>query len=405
LVDGGAPDAAPVGCAATGPSFARCGENPVVSGWRQVAGGFEWTQADPYVLFDADDGLYKMWFSALVVSSCSKVTTNEKRVYIKYAESKDGLRWTVQEAPALDVGAKASDWDHSTVETPTVIKLSNNAKGKFALLYAGANEALPKLYGTISTWQVGIAYSDDGKAFRREPATQSPYYDSRVTPFLPEGMAGLALFVRDAFPDAADVTYGTVADPEIAWDGTRYHLWFSSAGAVLAPSGNYEVLSKNGAPLYGISHATSTDLRTWTATGGNPVFVGTGQPSVSRVDGQFRMIFSDDREADLAAIPSFVFPTRGFVEATSPDGTSWTRRPGRVFEWSAGEPLEDLGLLAGAAIVTRGSDDLLFYNGWSSSKVTAGSCALVKNGADAGLPFRSVPGTSHLGVAVRRRAP
>jgi hypothetical protein len=403
----GAPDespppsdgARPFVCGPPQTSFARCAQNPLLRAWTATGQEHEWTRADPSVLFDEADQKYKMWFSTLVVDACDSVTDDMKtRVRIKYAESVDGLRWEVQSEPALDVGPDPADWDHHTVETPSVIEVAGAPpERRFALLYSGANGSLPKIEGGVDTWQIGAAFSPDGRHFTRDAASASPYFGKAGTPFADSHKAGLVLYVSTAFPDAPEVVYGSVADPEVVFDGTKFHLWFSSAGAAPADGGAYRVVSRSGVPLYGISHATSDDLTHWVAEAGNPRIVGGGQPAVVRESAGFRMLYSRDDASDLVGIPSATFPTRGFFEATSADGLDWKSSASRVFAWQPREPLEDLGLMNGPALLAREGELLLFYSSWTSKDVPAGSCILTNRGRS------TAPGVAVLNLATRAR--
>lgn len=392
-------DAGTFVCGPPQTSLARCAQNPLLRGWTVAGPEHEWTRADPSVLFDEADQKYKMWFSTLVVDACANVTDGTKtRVLIKYAESADGLRWDVQSEPALDVGPDPADWDHHTVETPSVIKVeSAPPERRFALLYSGANDSLPKIEDGVGTWQIGAAFSPDGRHFTRDAASASPYFGKTGTPFADARKAGLVLYVSTAFPDAPEVVYGSVADPEVAFEGTKFHLWFSSAGEAPADGGAYRLVRRNGVPLYGISHATSDDLTHWVAEAGNPRIVGGGQPSVLREGAGFRMLYSKDDPSDLAGIPSATFPTRGFWEATSTNGLDWKSSGARVFEWDETEPLEDLGLMNGPALLARGGELLLFYASWTSRDVPAGSCILTDGGRS------NAPGVAVLNLATRQR--
>jgi hypothetical protein len=89
-------------------------------------------------------------------------------------------------------------------------------------------------------------------------------------------------------------------DPDLLWDGTSWHLYYSSPhGTFAAP----------GASI--IRHATSTDLTTWTIQDA-PAAMGT-QPSVA--------IF---RQLDVNELVMLYQTGSGIAIATSPDGASFT---------------------------------------------------------------------------------
>ena len=98
-------------------------------------GTFEWTQADPTVLYDATDQLWKAWWSTVVYTDCAQVTTS-REIHIKYAESDDGVAWRIQAEPALRSHRSADDWDFATAETPSVIRVPNAPpERRFALIF------------------------------------------------------------------------------------------------------------------------------------------------------------------------------------------------------------------------------------------------------------------------------
>lgn len=380
-----------------GATWKRCLNNPLVQGMRPAveAGKLEWTQADPTVLYDPTDRLWKAWWSTVVFTSCATVTS-QREIHIKYAESNDGISWRVQAEPVLRSHRAAGDWDYSTVETPTVIRLPTApAIRRFAMIYAGGNDAALAVLGQTG-WQLGVAFSPDGKHFTRIPAYESPYV-GRPTPF--SNIEGLALLASDAFPGVAGVHRGIVADPEVIAYGGAFHLYFSSVAVDAA--GAYIPNT------YGISHATSTDLVHWTAATGNPIpaLWGGGQPAILVEGNQLTMYFGQDSEADRALIPSALFSTLGFWKATSSNGTTWTRTSSttRDFSWLPTDSSENLGLINGAA-VARGPDALvrLYYSAWGTRTQPASSCVFVWNRATTPPQLASVPGTHNLLLSIRR---
>lgn len=380
-----------------GAAWSRCSVNPLVEGTRPAveAGRTEWTQADPTVLFDPSDQLWKAWWSTVTYTDCSQVLS-EREIHIKYADSTDGLSWRIQAEPVLRSHRTATDWDFSTVETPAVIRLPDAPpERRFAMIYAGGNDATLRVLGQTG-WQLGVAFSSDGKHFTRISAAESPYA-GRTTPFA--NIEGLALLASDAFPDVAGVDRGIVADPEVVAYGGAYHVYFSSvavdAGGAYVPD------------TYGISHATSTDLIHWTAAPNNPIssLYGGGQPAILVEGSQLTMYFGQDSDADRATIPSAVFSTLGFWRATSSDGTTWTRAnpAARDFTWRSTDPAESLGLLNGAAIA-RGPDDFvrLYYAAWGTQRLPPDSCVFVYDRSTGSPVLTSVAGTNNLMLAVRR---
>src|SRR5437879_4150348 len=76
--------------------------------------------------------------------------------------------------------------------------------------------ALPRITGSFAPWQLGLAFSADGKHFTRLPAAQSPYA-GRSLPF--GNIEGLVLYVSDALPGFPQAVYGALADPELVQVG------------------------------------------------------------------------------------------------------------------------------------------------------------------------------------------
>ena len=79
----------------------------------------------------------------MVAATCADVTSLESRaIEIFYAESKDGISWTLQAEPALSSKVDASNWDDTTVETPTVLLDPNAAADRrYVLIYGGGNRS------------------------------------------------------------------------------------------------------------------------------------------------------------------------------------------------------------------------------------------------------------------------
>lgn len=354
----------------------------VLQGWEPLPGGqHAWTHADPDLLYDADEGLWKMWFSSVRATTCDEGLADDP-IAIYYAESADGLTWTVAPEPALDVGA-ADAWDRDLVETPSVLQLPcAPPERRFALVYAGGRRDGDLIFGQPA-WQLGLAFSADGRSFTRLPAADSPYADAGQ----PHDVAGMVLRAEDCYPTLPGVEKGVAADPDLVLRDGVVHLFFGGIGMAAD-------LVTPLTPI-AISHATSPDLITWTPSN-NPVHVfegGTaGQPTAYVDDqGLFHLWFSQDTQAELEMIPSLVFPTAGFFAATSSDGETFTVSPTRVFSWDPQRPGEDLGLLAGPAVVRAGTADVLFYGAFSTLDPPPGSCALHRT-------MGVIPGVHRLGL-------
>lgn len=96
-----------------------------------------------------------------------------------------------------------------------------------------------------------------------------------------------------------------IQDPDLLWDGSTWHLYYSAPHGTFASPGAGTI----------IRHATSPDLATWTLQDAPAVGAGS-QPTVARdASGQFVMVYSDGG---------------GFSIATSADGSTFTATPGSV---------------------------------------------------------------------------
>ena len=310
--------------------------------------------ADPTVIFDERDGLFKAWFSTTVEDP-----EGDGVMGIRYAESPDGEAWTVQEE--LAITAAVDDplaWDHTHTETPFVIKIPTNPpERRYLLYYAGGNLDQEQV-GYAPLYQVGLAFSADGKSFTRISAGESPY-----------GEAGLVVHGRDVFPGLDDLGRGLVADPTLLLDSDgTLRLWMSS----YAEDTDGQILA------FGISHASSSDGIHWTPSAANPLptlrrpgEIASGQqpsvlwnPRLSR----YEMWFTSDREQDTARVPATFFQAFGFWHATSPDGIEWTPEYGDEpdFRWDPVFPSERWGLLTGVDVLLHEGEFRLYYSGWSS---------------------------------------
>lgn len=106
-------------------------------------------------------------------------------------------------------------------------------------------------------YQIGLAFSSDGKRFRRLPAEESPYQQ-----------AGLAVLAKTALTGVR-FDLGIVSDPMVVLKDGTHHLWFSS----FALKGTTPVIN-------GTSCAVSKDGITWSFHPGNPVIPEVGMPTV-----------------------------------------------------------------------------------------------------------------------------
>jgi hypothetical protein len=314
---------APVG------SFARCTKNPLLRAGATTADGrVELSIGDPDVFFDEDEGVWKAWWSTGVAPAFSAPDA-QIQMGIKYATSQDGATWSVQQALTIQAEPGSGAWDQLKLETPSVVKIPwNPSERRYLLAYAGAQAQRTVDLGTsqlgVPWYQLGVAFSADGKTFARLPAAESPYANAS-TGF--SDVAGLVLLGKDAFPDLPDVADGLLADPELVVDGDTVHLFFSSmpVNAQMQPL------------AYGVSHATSKDGIHFTPQPNNP------QVSVA---------------------------------------FSWSAQPAqRYLTWDPNAPGEVYGLIAAGDMALREGIHRYYYPGWSSKDVPAGFVCPLRDGS------------------------
>jgi hypothetical protein len=134
------------------------------------------------VLYDGFS--YQMWYGGR--------PDNSSAVQIGYAGSTDGTTWNRFGATPV-LGVTPGDWDATHVFGPTVASTDEG----YVMAYQGYS----------STYQLGLAFSDDGEDWTK--AGLNP---------LPLGDAG-------GWDDY------TMQAPAIHWDGNDLHLWYTACGA------------------------------------------------------------------------------------------------------------------------------------------------------------------------------
>ena len=224
--------APPNPCGTYSEDFTRCEANPLYTAGNALSDGrLELFIADPSVLYDEEEQIWKAWWQSPLESDY--LNANPKTA-ILYAESPDGVHWSVQDSPAMTTGADPDDWDFDRAETPSVLKVpSNPPDRRYVMYYTGGNfKAVASPFPGYPWYQIGVAFSADGKTFERLPAAESPYANSR-TPF--GRIDGLVWYGSDAFPDKATMHDGLVADPSVLIVDGVYHL-FASSFAVTKPT-------------------------------------------------------------------------------------------------------------------------------------------------------------------------
>jgi hypothetical protein len=336
----------------------RQSENPIIVPTK-VAATLDFGFADPSVMFDATDNKWKVWFSSTIQVS------NIKTITLRYAESSDGVLWS-SPITVFQVASDPAAWDYTHVETPAVIKNPDPAATdkKFMLWYAGANTTLNAgLNRTLNQpyYQIGLAYSADGKSFTR----YSPGLTNKPGLVL---VANAGIF--GSLPPGSIFTDGTVADPAVLYKDNTFHMWFSSWAT--------GTIDTNPSDLaFGVSHLTSTDGITWNNTHPNPLnslfkageVAGGRDPSVlfNPTTQQFDMWFSNDTKLVEDSIPCHFNTVKGFWHATSSDAVNWIPQYSQYdLEYNPIYRYEQYGFLRGIDVILVGGRFRAFYSAFGS---------------------------------------
>lgn len=215
----------------------------------------------PFVMKDGTT--YKMWYTGFDGSAAR----------ILYATSSDGISWSKNPNPVLDIGSPSS-WDDEAVDSSVVIKDG----GEYKMWY----------YAHGNAWRIGYANSTDGINWVKYP-----------------GNPILNLGPSSSWDDFA------VAFPWVIKEGPLYKMWYGGRADA-------------GGLTYRIGYATSTDGLNWIKYPGNPVmdfglpgeWDDNGVPdfSICFDDGIYKMHYTG-WNGSIAKI--------GY--ATSEDGINWTR--------------------------------------------------------------------------------
>ena len=165
-------DAATDPCGEFGSDFVRCTANPLyTAGKVHMDGRMELFIADPSVMFDTEEKIWKAWWQSPLDTD---YLNPDNRTSVLYAESLDGLSWTVQEEPVMTTGADHGDWDFDRMETPSVVKVPTNPPDRrYVMYYSGGNfAAVQTPFPGFPWYQIGVAFSADGRRFTRLPAEE-----------------------------------------------------------------------------------------------------------------------------------------------------------------------------------------------------------------------------------------
>jgi len=155
----------------------------------------------PHVLFDTDRATYCLW--------CTRYENDSS--HFLYAESADGIRWSVKAEKAL---APEKEWEGKQIFYPCVL-----ADG----------DSLTAWYSGIRSkkeWQIGRALSRDGIEWIREPdrAVLPERLQSKPERFIHEQLARLGIYTRRGLS-----AFGT-ASPNVWKEGGRYHMLAHDVG-------------------------------------------------------------------------------------------------------------------------------------------------------------------------------
>ncbi|NNG01119.1 MAG: hypothetical protein HKM93_17140 [Desulfobacteraceae bacterium] len=348
-------------------SWIRQADNPLLVPELNIS-TLDFGPADPTILFDGEDNTWKAWFSSTLKSTSTGVET----MTIKYSESPDGVDWSDPQV-VLQVAADASAWDHTHTETPSVIKNpdpSAPAGQQYIMWYAGANTALSASENRPTVfpyYQIGLAYSADGRSFTRH----LPGIDNKPGLVLVAEADLFGTHLPGVFGD------GLIADPEVIHRHGVFHMWFSSyAESVPDP-----VAPVGRLPLaFGIAHATSADGINWDTAHDNPLpslaksgEVAAGQqPSVlfNTISSRYEMWFSNDSAEEQATIPCSAFSVLGFWYAESSDGVNWTPDYSRRdLTYDPRRAYESLGFLTGVDVVMDNGVYHAYYTSWGTDQI------------------------------------
>lgn len=257
------------------------------------------------------------------------------------------------------------------------------------MLYTGASEDYPQL--GFPNYEIGLAYSSDGRFFTRLPEVESPY-----------GQAGYVLDVDDGLPNVQGIVAGVVTDPDVVVIDGVLHMWYSS----FACTGACDFVDPF---VFGISHATSVDGIHWTPDTENPVPAllgsnGTGgqQPSVvyNPRSCQYEMWFTMDSDEEKEDVPCTFFPAVGFWHATSPDAVAWTiNTVKRDVTWDGSRATEQYGIMTGVEATVAEGELRLYYSAFGTEQIPAGFVLPVQDAVSGDVEY--VPAVIELSVASR----
>lgn len=250
-----------------------------------------------------DNGVYKMWFNNVFNSAVGK---------IGYAQSVDGINWSLVHPTAVLSPGNPGSWDSYSVGINAVLKDSSGYK----MYFSGYQNQ-------YEMWHIGLATSSDGINWTK-----------RNTPVL-----------------SANSNQYQLVGSDVIKVGGIYYLY-------------YCVINENNFKIY---LAISNNGANWERYSGNPVLTvsqsweGSGiyYASVIYENNQFKMVYSNKNANALGT-------------ATSADGKNWTKNSNNPF-FNANQSSNNWTTWIGYPFYRKfGSEYRIYYTGGSQINYAIG---------------------------------
>lgn len=260
---------------------------------------------DPFVLYDEEAEMYKMWHTAY----------RNQILGIGYGVSEDGLDWDLEADGSWPhvMQPTPGSWDRDGLETVSVMKKDD----QYLMWYLGFPCYLDEeLTGRMRC--IGFAESDDGVNWTKHPEPvlipTEEWEMPEIYPFWENGIY-------------YEVWYGGVQEPSVHWDDTEniYKMWYegTTVDTVLDMQNGefFEHLGK----VHQIGYAESLDGITWSKHQDNPIFTpkwGDGSYPWEGwwFVGHTNVIYDPNKGYHL-----FYFSGHSIGHAFSLDGIHWNR--------------------------------------------------------------------------------
>jgi pimeloyl-ACP methyl ester carboxylesterase len=175
-----------------------------VSGWNRSnqsaispgsADNWENATPEPFVQFDSNLGVYKMWYTSL---NSNNWTSGLDRFRTRYATSTDGISWTKYD---WVLTGTPNSWDEGgTARGRSIIYRD----GLYHMWYAGTNSSS---LGSNSYWRIGYATSTNGLIWHKEN-NGNPVIEPTTT------------------WEFNNSNYPTSDFPTVIYSGGIYHMWY-----------------------------------------------------------------------------------------------------------------------------------------------------------------------------------